>query len=263
MRIVYILFFILFVLMLLFGGERGAKSFITLVCNVFIGAISIFLLLIGVSPYLIIFVSSLVFCLVTIKFQNGLNIKTVSSLISVLMVCIFSCIIIYIFSIKGHIGGFNEIEMQEEEVFFLGSAVEFKMVNILMVAFVWGQLGAVIDTSMAISSSLHEIFIHNPDYSKRKLIYEGAVIGKDILGTTVNTLSFVFLGESLMLFIYYRTYVYSINTIINSSSFFQEIFSLLLSCIGCLIIIPLTSFIYAIICRNKKVHNFIAKFSEE
>ena len=193
--------------MLVLGGERGAKSFITLVCNVFIGAISIFLLLIGVSPYLIIIVSSLVFCLVTIKFQNGLNIKTVSSLISVLMVCIFSCVIIYIFSIKGHIGGFNEIEMQEEEVFFLGSAVEFKMVNILMVAFVWGQLGAVIDTSMAISSSLHEIFIHNPDYSKRKLIYEGAVIGKDILGTTVNTLSFVFLGESLMLFIYYRTYV--------------------------------------------------------
>ena len=118
MRIVYILFFILFVLMLVLGGERGAKSFITLVCNVFIGAISIFLLLIGVSPYLIIIVSSLVFCLVTIKFQNGLNIKTVSSLISVLMVCIFSCVIIYIFSIKGHIGGFNEIEMQEEEVFF-------------------------------------------------------------------------------------------------------------------------------------------------
>ena len=78
---------------------------------------------------MIIIVSSLVFCLVTIKFQNGLNIKTVSSLISVLMVCIFSCVIIYIFSIKGHIGGFNEIEMQEEEVFFLGSAVEFKMVN--------------------------------------------------------------------------------------------------------------------------------------
>jgi hypothetical protein len=50
---------------------------------------------------------------------------------------------------------------------------------------------------------------------------------------------------------------------INSSSFFQEIFSLLLSCIGCLIIIPLTSFIYAIICRNKKIHNFIAKFSED
>ena len=114
MRIVYILFFILFVLMLVLGGERGVKSFITLVCNVFIGAISIFLLLIGVSPYLIIIVSSLVFCLVTIKFQNGLNIKTVSSLISVLMVCIFSCVIIYIFSIKGHIGGFNEIEMQEE-----------------------------------------------------------------------------------------------------------------------------------------------------
>ena len=43
MRIVYILFFILFVLMLVLGGERGAKSFITLVCNVFIGAISIFL----------------------------------------------------------------------------------------------------------------------------------------------------------------------------------------------------------------------------
>ena len=42
MRIVYILFFILFVLMLVLGGERGAKSFITLVCNVFIGAISIF-----------------------------------------------------------------------------------------------------------------------------------------------------------------------------------------------------------------------------
>lgn len=260
---IYILFFILLIFMLFIGGERGAKSFITLVCNIFIGTVSIFLLLVGVHPFIIIPVSSLLFCLLTIKFQNGLNSKTVSSFLAVIFVCIFSCFIIYYFCIHAHIGGFNEIEMQEEEVFFLAAAVKFKMVNLLMVSLVWGQLGAIIDTSMAISSSLHEIHIHNPNYSTGRLIFEGMIIGKDILGTTINTLAFVFLGESLMLFIYYRTYVYSFETIINSSSFFQEIFSLLLSSIGCLMIIPLTSLIFSVICKHKKILNLIDRFSEE
>ena len=245
--------FVLFILMILIGGDRGVKSCVTLILNVVIGLASIYMVGLGVSPLLVMLVSSLLFCLLTIFYQNDYNIKTLASFLAVIAVVFLTSILIFYICYHAHIAGLNEIELQEEDVAYLCAAVSFHMRDVLIVAMIWCQLGAIIDTSIAVSSSLNEIHSHNPNFPIQRLFKEGVLIGKDILGTTLNTLYFVALGESIMLFIYYENYQYSIKKILNSSSFFHAIFPVLLPCIGCVIIIPLTAFIFSILVQNPKV----------
>ena len=244
---IIILIVILFLLMTIIGGERGSKSFFTLMINAFVGIVSLYLIALGVHPLPVMVGSSCLLCLFTIVYQNGCNKKTAACFLAVGAVIILTSILIYYICANGHITGFSEIELQEEDTPYLGSGVGFKMRYVLLTAMIWCQLGAIVDTSMAIASSLNEIHFHNPHFPMKQLYHEGMNIGKDILGTTINTLFFVSLGESLMLYLYYETYQYSLIRIINSSSFAQTMFPVLLPCIGCILIIPLTAIIFSLL----------------
>ncbi|MDE5889342.1 MAG: YibE/F family protein, partial [Bacilli bacterium] len=104
-----------------------------------------------------------------------------------------------------------------------------------------GLIGNIVDTSIAISSALYEVHINNPKLSKKELFISGMNIGKDILGTTTNTLFFAYLGSYMTLFIYFQDFKYSANAIINSKVFAAEFTRIMLSGIASFIIIPLTS----------------------
>lgn len=242
---ILILLLILFLLMAGIGGERGANSFLTLVLNALIGIASVYAIALGLHPLLVMIVSSFLFTVLTICYQNGKNKKTLASLLAVGCVVLLTSVFIYYICYRTHISGFTEIDIQQEDTPYLSSGVSYKMRDLLLTAMIWGQLGAIIDTSMAISSALNEMHVHNPEFTFHKLFQEGILIGKDILGTTINTLFFVSLGESIMLYLYYRSYQYSFFKMVNSPSFAQDMFPVLLPCIGCVMIIPLTALIFS------------------
>lgn len=250
MKMIVVLIVILFLSMAIIGGERGTKSFMALILNVFIGLASLYLIPLGVHPLVVMILSSFLFSMVTIVYQNGWNSKTQAALLAIGVVILITSILIYVICVKSHISGFSEIELQEEDTPFLSTAVPFKMRYLLLLSLVWCQLGAISDTSMAIVSALNEIHVHHPDFSLKELYREGMIIGKDILGTTINTLFFVSLGESIMLFLYYRTYQYSLLNILNSASFVQDMFPVLMPCIGCILIIPISALIFSLFKKN-------------
>lgn len=247
---IFLLIVILFLLMSIIGGERGTKSFFTLIVNALIGIGCLYLIALGTPPLAVMIGSSFLFCFFTIVYQNGANKKSLASLLAIMIVVVITSLLIYYICLNTHISGFTEIELQEEDTPYLSSGVGFKMRYLLLMAMIWGQLGAISDTSMAIATALNEIHFHHPDFSVNRLYHEGMIIGKDILGTTINTLFFVSLGEAIMLYLYYETYQYSLLKILNLSSFAQTIFPVLLPCIGCILIIPLTAFLFAVIAKN-------------
>lgn len=253
---IFILIAILFFLMYFIGGERGTTSFFILCLNAFIMVVSLYLISLGVPPLIVLIISSVLFCLLTIPFQNGWNVKSMASLLSIFIVMILTGLLIYFVCAQAHISGFTEIELQEGDAAYLSAAVPFKMRYLLLIAMIWGQIGAISDTSMAVASALNELHIHNPDFSLKTLFHEGMIIGKDILGTTINTLIFVSMGESIMLFLYYQTFQYTLSGIINSSSFAQMMFPMLLPCIGCILIIPITAGLFSYIVLQKNDADF-------
>ena len=63
--------------------------------------------------------------------------------------------------------------------------------------------GAIAEAAMAIAAGLTGIFRERPDLSDNRLMQSGMEIGKQIIGTTLNTLFFGFFGGLLALFIWF------------------------------------------------------------
>lgn len=256
---ILVLVLILWFLMLLIGGERGGKSFAVLILNTVIGLISVFLLGYNVNAPLVFCISCILFSIITIFYQNGYQLKTVASFFATAAVFLVISICIYIFCILGHITGFNEIQQYEESSAYIGSAVNVKMLLIFAIGIIWGELGAIIDTSISISSVQNEVAVNNPDSRTASIVRSGLMVGKDILGTTINTLTFVAIGEAIMLCLYYINYHYSVAELLNSKSFFQELAVILFSCIGCVLIIPVTAVIFPFLLKSEKIVDYFQK----
>lgn len=243
---------LLFLLMSAIGGERGIKSFFTLGLNALIAFISIYL--IGYkAPILVIFVlSTVLFGVVTIFFQNGWNRKTKASMIACAILTFFLGIVIFLFVIPAHLVGFDEIELQGSDATYLSSNVSLSMFLILLMSLIWTMLGALIDTSIAVSSAMNEVLLYKPFLEKKDLFQRGIKFGGSIIGTMVSTLIFVGLGESMMLIFYYINYRYPIYRILNSKSFLLDISGIFISCISCSFIIPVTAFVFAFMVEKRK-----------
>ena len=71
------------------------------------------------------------------------------------------------------------------------------------------------------------------DMTFKELIQSGMQIGKEVTGTTVNTLLFAYLGESLLLFSYLRMQGYSFELLLNSKIMFENCASMIFGAIAC------------------------------
>lgn len=234
---------IAFVLLIaLIGGDRGVVSLMAIVGNLFVFFSMIWSMTSGLNPYLVVIVGSVFINCLTLIYQNGRNIKTYSAFISVIIIMSLLLAIVFIFCSHLHLEGLNEIELKGEIASYYSFIVKVDMHQVSICLILIGLLGAVIDTAVSVSSGLYEIAIAQKR-SAHELFVSGMVIGKDILSTTINTLYFAYIGEALMLLIYLKDYNYSFLEIVNSKAFLQDFTCIVFSMIGCLLIIPVTSYI--------------------
>ena len=215
-----VLAIILLLLMIYIDKERGLKLFLSLILNFIILIITFSLISLGFHSIICSLIGCILVSLVILFFVNGVNIKTKSSFYSIVAVLLFLLIFIFLFTKDARIAGFGYESFEEINMF---------------------SYDAMIDTSIAISSALYEVYQNNKKLSRKELFLSGMNIGKDILCTTTNTLLFVFLGDFMTLVIWYYTSKYSFFDIINSKTFAQEVIRILFSALGCVSIIPVTS----------------------
>ena len=243
MNVTLVLLLILFLLMSIIGGHRGIKSFFTLFFNFMI--LFFMLILIGarLDPIKVTIYGSIIISCVTLFFINGFNKKTLSSLISVVIVVLLTMLMTYNLGNNARIQGFGT--EQAETITALSIYVQLDFSKIVICQVLLGLLGAIIHVSISISSSMHEVYKNDPIISKRSLQKSGMNIGKDILGTMTNTLLFAYIGGFMTLIIYFNELHYTISDILNAKVFCSEIFQVLCGGIGIALIIPVTAFIAA------------------
>ena len=101
------------------------------------------------------------------------------------------------------------------------------------------------DTALSVTSAVYEVAVHRKDLDRSAYFQSGIEVGKEIIGTTVNTLVFAYLGESLMLFAYLEKNGYSPEMMLNSKVLFQNIAVMLLGIIACLLSVPVAAYLVA------------------
>ena len=241
---------ILFILLCIICGKQGLKVFLSIYINLALVIILVYILAMGISPLIPTIIITLLITIITIFYLNRVNKKTICSFISVI------CILIFFFTFTIVIG--NRIYIQGysvESIESIGYISYNTGLNMLMLSnsvIIIGLIGNIIDTSMAISSALYEVYLNNKELTQKELFESGMNIGKDILGTTTNTLFFAYLGSCTPLFLYFQDFHMSFSNIINSKIFAIEFTRIIISGTASFLIIPLTSLITSISCKVSK-----------
>ena len=70
-------------------------------------------------------------------------------------------------------------------------------------------------------------------------------VGCSVIGTTVNTLLFAYVGESLLLLSYLKNQRYPLELLINSKIMFQSCALMIFGAVACVIAIPISAVIMA------------------
>lgn len=237
---------ILFFLMVLVGGNRGLDSFFALVRTVLALILNIYLIAWGFPPILVTLAISIFFVITVLYVQNGKNAKMHAAAIAVAVVMLLVIVTAGPILWQAGISGYNEIEQYEEISMYLSADLSVPMPAVSLAAVVLGLIGAVMDTAVAITTAVNEVYMNNQELTEKELFRSGLCVGRDILGTTINTLFFAGLGESIMLAVLFMRSEERFAAILNSKSLFQEVSGLLTGAIGCLLIIPLSSLLAAI-----------------
>ena len=236
-----ILITLLFLLMIYIDIKRGIKLFLSIIFNFIILMIIFYLIALGLNPIICSLIGCFIISYIILYYVNERNIKTESSLKSVIIVLIILSFLIFFVTKISRIAGFGYESYEEINMFSYDVKIDFTNIAISMILI--SLIGATVDSSIAISSALYEVYDNNKNLSKKELFLSGMNIGKDILCTTNNTLMFAFLGEFMTLLIWFYKGDYSFLEIVNAKTFVSEMIKILFSALGCIIVIPITAYI--------------------
>ena len=236
-----ILIILLFLLMIYIDIKRGIKLFLSILFNFIILMIIFYLIAVGLNPIICSLIGCFIISYIILYYVNERNVKTESSLKSIIIVLIILSFLIFFVTKISRIAGFGYESYEEINMFSYDVKIDFTNIAISMILI--SLIGATVDSSIAISSALYEVYDNNKNLSKKDLFLSGMNIGKDILCTTNNTLMFAFLGEFMTLLIWFYKGDYSFLEIVNAKTFVSEMIKILFSAVGCIIVIPITAYI--------------------
>ncbi len=244
---------IFLILIVLIGRGKGIAAILSLaftLCAIFI--VYIPTLLAGYNIYLITGAITIYIIAMSLILLNGPNSKTycaiAGNIMGVLVAAILAFVANKIFMITGIIG------QEHITLAYLGKTMGFKINEIVWSGMVIGSLGAIMDVSMSLSSSMKEVADNMEKPTVIKLIKSGLNIGHDIIGTMMNTLVLAYMGSSLVMVMLITIYNNSLLTIFNSELILVEILQAVIGSIGILLAVPFTVFIcsYAFTKTNRQ-----------
>lgn len=243
-----VLIFISFVIVL--AKFNGLKALISLGSTVFfLFIIFIPLIISGIPPVLASLLLALFSSLVTIFAISGISKKSLTSFIGtiggVALAALISQIFIYLTGLTGY------IDVETQNYAFLFKGIDLK--ELISAGIIIGSLGATMDIAVSISAALFEIDNHVEELDKKSIFLSGINIGKDIIGTMVNTLILAYLGSSIftiILFLKQRN-EFPLIRILNSEFIVVEILRAFTGSLGILLAVPVTAYIASILISKR------------
>ncbi len=246
---IVILSIVLMLFILLFGGRKGVNTILALVFT----CISIFyvfipLIMSGFNIYLCTVIICIYVISVTFSLTGGMNQKSLAAALGCISGVVVSGGVYELMEHTMKLTGYYNDQSSRLVDMFSNHPINLRAIVFAMVTI--GALGATMDIAMSISSSLEEIKSGKSKVSRSALIKSGLNIGKDIMGTMMNTLILAYIGSSLVMVIIYNASGYPLSQLLNQEEIIIEFLQSLAGSLGMLLTIPLTTFISALILQS-------------
>lgn len=249
---------------IIFGRKKGVNTIIALVftClsvfNVYVPAI-----LKGHNIYLWSIITCLYIGVSTLLIVQGTTKKSFASMIGCLSGTAVAGVLTYIMSkVLTLTGVLNEESLY---LYYMDGNNPIDLRAIIFGSIIVGAIGAIMDVSIDISSSLNEVVNASENPKFKDIVKAGFEIGRDIIGTMANTLVLAYIGSSLSCTLLIASYSGSITYLLNREAIIVEILQALAGSIGIFFTIPLTTYICAILYLDyhKKGRKMLPSIKEE
>lgn len=226
------------------GGKRGFKSAAAIgftVTNVLF--VFVPLLYMGVEPTLAALILAAVTSCITLLLVGGWEQKTLIAILGTVGGVIASAGIGLLFSTLTGTSGYTFSDT--DSLLAISSHSGLKVGDLFFAAVLIASLGAVMDVSISVASSVNEVFHSNPEAGGKTLFVSGMNVGRDMMGTMANTLILAFVGSSLVILIQIYTYNMPYYQVMNSNSVAAEMIQTLAGSTAVILTVPLVSWLSA------------------
>ncbi|OUQ66709.1 YibE/F family protein [Eubacterium sp. An11] len=257
----FVAFFVLCVCLV--GGWKGFKSILSLA---FTGVTILFILFPlmyrGYSPILMSVIICTIATIFSMAMIGGLSTKTVAATIGTVIGVVASAVAAMVFGHFAGIGGYNVSDV--ENLIYVQQITSIKVGELLFAGIIISALGAVTDVGVSVASTVQEIHNTDPHLGKRKLFMSGIHVGRDMMGTMVDTLILAYVGTALSTLVTNYAYDLSYNQLINSNNIGIEIMQSLAGSLGIVLAVPITAFVAVeLIYRKPKTEKAVADHSAQ
>ena len=208
------------------------------------GSIGVFLLAIvpavqrGDDPLVATLIGALAVLVVAVFVVHGLNRKSVAALAGtatclLLVVALASAALLF-----SHMTGLGS----EEAVFLaIGSGGRIDLHRLILAGIVVGSLGALVDMGVGQASATFELAAAHHEMRGRRLYASALNVGRDHIGSLVNTLALAYFGSSLPLIVLLSLGNAPLSLAVNSETIVGSIISILVASVGLVACVPITT----------------------
>ena len=229
-------------LVILFARKKGFNAIVALGFT----CIAIFMVLIpAILAGRNIYLTTLVICayamVSTLLIVVGVNKKALSAMIG----CIGGALLagLSMLGMNTVLQLTGALDRETEVLLLLPTYPPISLSAIIFAGVILGAMGAIMDVAMTISSSLWEVKEAGGGglSNFKDIVKSGVNIGRDILGTQLNTLILAYIGSSLSLILLVSANAIALTNLFNMEMIVVELLRALVGSLGMLLTIPLTA----------------------
>ena len=132
----------------------------------------------------------------------------------------------------------------EDQVFLaVGTDGRIDMPRLALAAVMVGSLGAIVDMSVGQSSAVSELASVDEELRGRRLYASALNVGRDHVGSLVNTLALAYFGGALPLVLLISLGYQPLSIAVNSEEIIASLVAITAASIGLVLCVPITTFI--------------------
>jgi len=247
---IIILWLVFFALLLFLGRRNGVNTLISLVFTV----LSIFYVFIpavlnGGNIYSWSISTCIYIIFMTLLIISGFSKKSLAAMIGCSSGVLVAGLITAVTNTVCRLTGLTTEDSMY--LLFLNPENPIDLRAIIFAGIVLGAVGAIMDVSMSLSSSLAEMKEQAGSMTAAQITRSGMVVGRDIMGTMANTLILAYIGSSLSVTLLLAAYNSSTPLLLfNTEMILVELLQAVAGSLGILLTIPLTSVVCGILYRS-------------
>ncbi|MDQ7807085.1 YibE/F family protein [Amycolatopsis sp. A133] len=236
------------VAVLVLGRWQGVAALVALGLSFVVIALFILpAILAGENPLVVAIAGAGAIMFIALYLTHGLSARTSAAVLGTLVSLALIGVLSAIFSAAASLTGLDD--STSTLIGSLGHGIDAR--GLLLAGVVIGALGVLDDVTVTQTSAVWELRRANPDLTWRELYRSGLRIGRDHVGSAVNTLVMAYAGAALPVLLYSSISGVGLGALLGSEDIAQEIIRTLAGSVGIVAAVPVTTVLAALIASRE------------